>query len=338
MSGKEKSVEIQPELIQNIRWSYSRGQTMVTAVQLDIFTIINDGQTTLEKVARALGSTHRAIRIFLDALVGMGLLGKARGNYKLTPESKEFLVKGEPNYMGPFILGMQGSEKAWESLTEIVKTGKPIPQFEDPQERTNFFKDLVKGIFPVSFSSGVILGKKLGVGKTLKNMKVLDLGCGSAPWSLAFSLADTSTQVVAVDFPEILDVAQSYVKKMHATRQYEFRPGDYHEVHLEKNAYDAVILGHICHMEGETGTRKLIKRSFDVLKPGGKLLVAEFIANDLRSGPELPLLFALNMLLMTEHGDVFTTKDLKRWMSLAGFNKVSAQAVQYPVTVMVGTK
>ena len=338
MTGKEKSIDLQPEQIINIHWGMAKAQTLQTAVEIGIFSLIHEGQTTVEKISKAIGTTHRAARIFLDALVGLGLLAKARGAYKLTPESKTFLVKGESQYLGNFILGTKGSMDKWGQLTEVVKTGKPTPTMENPEGRDDFFKDLVKGLFSASFASGVILGKKLGVGKSLQGLKILDLGCGSAPWSLAMAVADPTSQVVAIDFPPILEVAQSYVKRFHATKQFELRPGDIHELRYERENYDLVILGHILHGEGEAGSKKLIKKAYDALKPGGKILISEFVANDLKSGPEIPLLFALNMLLFTEHGDVFTIKDLKRWLSLSGFKKASAQAVQYPVTVMVGTK
>jgi SAM-dependent methyltransferase len=109
-------------------------------------------------------------------------------------------------------------------------------------------------------------------------------------------------------------------------------------VPFERNAYDLVILGHICHGEGEAGSRKLIKKCFDALKPGGRILIAEFLSNDLKTGPEIPLLFAVNMLLLTPQGDVFSAKDFKRWLNLGGFKKVSTLAVQYPVSVVVGIK
>lgn len=338
MSGKEKSVEIQPELIQNINMGFAKSQVLSSAVELDIFSIINEGNHTPEKVARALGSPLRSVRMFLDALVGVGLLNKTRGNYKLTSESKTFLVKGESDYLGAFLQGSTDRHAKWSALTKVVKSGRPIEEFSEPEKVKSFFKDLVKTIFPVSYASGVILSKKLGVGKTLKNLQVLDIGCGAAPWSLAFANVDTSTKVLGLDFPEIIEIAQSYVKRFHATKQFEFQGGDYHEIPFGKGKYDAIILGHICHGEGEGGTRKLFKRCHEALRPGGKLLVAEFIANDLRTGPELPLLFAMNMLLFTEQGDVFTAKELKRWLSLVGFKKISTQAVQYPASVMVATK
>lgn len=338
MSGKEKSIELQPELIQNIHWSFARSQVLLTAMELDVFSIIHQGNSSVEKIARGLGSTHRAVRIFLDALVGIGLLGKTRDNYKLTPESKNFLVKGESQYLGQAILGYPQFGKYWENLTQVMKNGQPLQSSADPQERVQFFKELVKIIFPSSFASGIILGKKLGVGKSLQNQKILDVGAGAAPWSLALALADSGARVTAVDYPDVLEVAQGFIKKFHAVRQFELRSGDYHEVPFERQAYDVVILGHICHGEGEAGSRKLIKKSFEALKPGGRILIPEFLSNDLKTGPEIPLLFAVNMLLFTPQGDVFSAKDFKRWLNLSGFKKVSSLAVQYPCSVVVGIK
>lgn len=338
MSGKEKSVEIQPELILNIHYGEARSTVLRCAVELGVFNHIHEGQGTVEKLCRIIGSSHRAMRIFLDALVGMGVLAKARGAYKLSPEAKEFLVKGESHYLGQFLTGTSVAQDGWKNLCEVVQKGEAIPEFADPEHRTQFFKELVKGIFPTSFSSGVILGKKLGMGKTLKDQKILDIGCGAAPWSIALALADPSAQVMGVDYPDIIDIAKAHVKRFHVSKQFDWRPGDFHKVKFEKGAYDLVMLGHILHGEGETSAKKLIKRAHDALKPGGKILIAEFLSNDLRTGPELPLLFALNMLLYTPNGDVFSAKELKRWMGIAGFKKTSALAVQFPATVMVGTK
>ncbi|MFO1462292.1 MAG: class I SAM-dependent methyltransferase [bacterium] len=338
MTGREKSLEIQPELIQNLHWGFVKTQVLASALEVDVFSSIHAGNNTVEKIARGTGLPLRSTRMLLDALVGMGLLGKTRGLYKLEPEAKTFLVRGESNYLGIGLQFDDFSRHGWTSLTECLRLGKPVQAAGDQHQRKLFFQELVKRIFPFSYASSVALCKKLGVGKTLKGQKILDIGCGSAAWSIAFALADPAAKVVGMDYPEVLEVAQTYVQRFRLQKQFELREGDYHQVAFEPESYDVVLLGHICHMEGEAGTRKLFKKSFDALKPGGKLLVAEFIANDLRTGPELPLLFALTMLVHCEHGDVFTAKELKRWLNFVGFKKVAALAVQYPASVMVATK
>jgi len=337
MSGREKSVEIQPELIQNLFWGLEKTHILITAVELDIFSVVQLGNGSLEKIAKGLNTPLRSTRMLLDALVGMGLLHKAKGLYKLSPEAKTFLIKGEPDYLGSFLVLDENASKKWFHLTESVRSGRPIQDFSSHDQRKNFFKELVKRIFPVSYASSVVLCKKLGVGKTLKAQKILDVGCGSGAWSIAFALADSSTQVVALDFPEVLEVTQTFIKRFRLQKQYSFKGGDYHDIPFD-SGYDVIILGQICHGEGEHQTRKLIKKCYDALKPGGRLLIGEFLANDLRTGPELPLLFTMTMLLHTENGDVFTVKDLKRWLDFVGFKKVSAQSVQYPATVVVAIK
>lgn len=338
MSGREKSVEIQPELIHNIHWGAARAQVLATAVELDIFSVVHTSGGSLDKVVKTLSLPIRSARMLLDALVGMGLMHKTRGLYKLNPEARAFLVKGEPDYMGSYLTQEEWMSKAWQQLTDSVKSGKPVPSVGTQEQRKNFFKELVKRLFPISFASGVVLTKKLGVGKTLRPQKVLDIGAGSAAWSIAFALVDSNIQVTAVDFHEVSEVTQSFVKRFRLQKQFTFLEGDYHDINFEPNSYDVIILGHICHGEGEAYTRKLFKKAYDALRPEGRLLVPEFVANDLRTGPELPLLFALNMLLLTDNGDVFTVKDMKRWLNFVGFKKVSAQAVQYPVTVIVAIK
>jgi len=337
MSGREKSVEIQPELILNTFWGFQRSHVLATAVELDIFSVAQAGNGSLEKIAKGLNTPLRSTRMLLDALVGIGLMHKAKGLYKLSPEAKAFLIKGEPDYLGSALAFDEAASKKWFHLTEAVRSGKPVAEIIGPEQRKIFFKELVKQIFPFSFASSVVLCKKLGVGKTLKAQKILDVGCGSGAWSIAFALADGATQVVALDYPEILEVTQAFIKRFRLQKQYTFKPGDFHDTHFE-SGYDVIMLGHICHGEGEAQTRKLIKKAYDALKPGGRLLIGEFVANDLRTGPELPLLFALTMLLHTENGDVFTVKDLKRWLDFVGFKKISAQSVQYPATVVVAVK
>jgi ubiquinone/menaquinone biosynthesis C-methylase UbiE len=338
MSGREKSLEIQPQLIVNIHWGFARTQVLASALELDIFTVLNAGHNTVEKIARAASLPLRSTRMLLDALVGMGLVGKTRGLYKLEAEAKAFLVKGEVDFLGAALQFDDFTRQGWFGLTQALRQGKPAATNASPEQKKAFFQELVKRIFPSSYASSVALCKKLGVGKTLKNQKILDVGCGSAAWSIAFALADPAAKVVAIDSKEVLEVAQSQVQRFRLQKQFEFRDGDFNALPFEREAYDSIILGHICHGEGEASTRRLLKKCYDALKPGGKLLIAEFIANDLRTGPEIPLLFAMPMLLFTEHGDVFTAKEMKRWLNFVGFKKVAALAVQHPVTVMVATK
>ena len=90
--------------------------------------------------------------------------------------------------------------------------------------------------------------------------------------------------------------------------------------------------------EGEKWGKKLVKQMYRILTDNGMLLIAEMIPNDTRSGPMLPLLFGLNMLVHTEAGDVFTMREYRQWLKDAGFRKVQALDVPGPSPLILATK
>ncbi len=330
-------MEVQPELIFKTYWGFAASKALAVALELDVFTAIHGRFNSAEKLSKQLKLPLRSTRILLDALVGLGLLSKSKMAYLLTPESKTYLVKSEPHYLGNIFSRIEDEFKLWSHLGEVVKTGKHVNGV-DYAHKVQFYSQLARDIFPTSYASGIQAAKKLGVGKSLKGMKVLDLACGSGAWGLSFALADKTTQVVAQDLNEVLDVTRQYVRRFRAESQFDFLPGDIHTIDLGNQNYDAIILGHICQCLGENDSRKLFKKCFQALKPQGRLIIAEFVPNDLRTADQVSLLFALQMLLDTPSGDVFTLKEFKRWANLTGFKKVNALKLLYPTSVVVALK
>ena len=94
------------------------------------------------------------------------------------------------------------------------------------------------------------------------------------------------------------------------------------------SGYDIATLGHILHSEGEQRSRALLKRVFDALAPGGTIAIQEFLVNDERTGPPMGLIFAVNMLVNTDHGDTYSFNEIAGWLRDAGF--VDARTLESP--------
>src|SRR5262249_1194408 len=133
-------------------------------------------------------------------------------------------------------------------------------------------------------------------------------------------------------------IARQFTGQFGVSDRYDYIEGNLREVDFGRNRYDLIILGHIIHSEGEKWGKKLIKKSHRALKEGGLLLIAEMIPNDTRTGPALPLVFGLNMLLHTEQGDVFTMRQYREWLKEAGFKKVSTIEAPSPSPLILATK
>ena len=145
--------------------------------------------------------------------------------------------------------------------------------------------------------------------------------------------------MTVIDLPEIVDtVTRQFVDREGASHQFTFSPGDFRKIDFGASCFDIVILGHICHGEGAERTQDLIERAFRALRSQGQILIAEFVPDDDRHGPLIPLLFALHMLLLTDHGDAFTLLEYKKWLMNAGFIDVRTVAAPAPSPLILATK
>jgi ubiquinone/menaquinone biosynthesis C-methylase UbiE len=338
MAQAAKQIEVTPQRILEDIWSARNALALVAGVELDLFGHIAAGKRNAKQIARAAGASERGTERLLDALVALGYLNKKSDGYGLEPISERFLVPGVPAYLGPLIYETKLVLPNWMQLTEVVKSGRPAAAVDTEQEGREFFPKLVAAIFPLSYGGARACADLLPE-KTRKRIKrILDVAAGSAAWSLGFAQAIPDAQVTVVDYPEVTPIARQFVERFDVADRYDYIEGNLRDVDFGRNRYDLVILGHIIHSEGEKWGRKLIKKSHKALNDGGMLLIAEMVPNDDRTGPALPLVFGLNMLLHTEQGNVFTMREYRAWLKEAGFKKVTTIDTPAPSPLILATK
>lgn len=334
----KKAQNVTPEKLINDLWLARGTQAVIAGIELEVFTHIAARKRTAGEIAKAARSNESATRRLLDALVGLGYLYRRGDNYGLEPMARTFLVRTEPTYLGDFANETKMLWSNWARLSEVVKAGKPLERVDDPEQGAEFFPQLVTAIFPLSFGAGRAAAAALPAKRRNQIRQILDVAAGAAPWSIAFALAAPHAHVTVVDVPEVANVARQFAKRFGVADRFSYVEGDLRKVDFGKDKYDLVILGHIIHTEGEKWGKKLIERAHRALKSGGLLLIAELIPNDTRTGPSIPLLFSLNMLLHTTEGDVFTMKQYKSWLKEAGFKKVTTVPAPSPSPLILATK
>jgi len=320
-----------------VEWAFAPSRVLAAGVQLGLFSHLAAGRTTIKSLARATGATERGLRMLLDGLTALELLGKRNGEYLLTPTAARFLVKESPDYMGA---AMEGDAvwKAWGGLTEAVRSGRPTHRMEQQPGAEAFYPQLVKALHVLNLDLARRAAEALGAGTTHRGLRVVDVGCGSAVWSIAIAESDPDAHVTAQDFPGLLDVTRDYLRRHGVEDRYDFLPGDLKEVDFGESKYDLALLGHIIHTEGERSSKDLLRRLHRALRPGGRVAIVDMVPNDDRTGPLFPILFALNMLVNSTEGDTFSLADYKRWLSEVGFARVEAVDIGFHSPLIVGTK
>ena len=321
----------------NDLWAARFSLTLIAAIDLDVFTLISKGNKTVQSIAKVLNAPHRPVERLLDALVGMGYATKRGTQLGLTPVADTFLVSTKPTFIGAMADESRITLPGWMQLAEVVRTGNPIEQVDTAQGR-EFFPRLVRAIFPMSYQAARTLVGALPAVKLKKVHRILDVAAGSGAWSLPFAQALPDARVTAMDYPEVTAVTRQYAAELGVAGRYDYLEGDLRQVDFGREQYDVVILGHIIHTEGEKWGKALISKSYNALKPGGMLVIAEMIPNDSRTAPVFPLLFGLNMILHTKEGDVFTTAQYRQWLKQAGFKNVKTVEADSPSPLILATR
>ena len=320
-SAAERSLS--PERIMQFADGYAPPLIVEAAIRLGVFDLLDQGAQNLGEIAEHTGSSRRGLRALLNAMVGLGLLAKdADARYALVPESAMFLVSGKPAFHGAFfLLASEAMLPHWGRLTEIVRTGRSAHRINQEADGSRFFLRFAEDIFPMHFPSARRLAEALGVARAAGPVPVLDLAAGSGVWSIALARQSPHVRVTAVDWPAVIPITKKVAAREQLAERFRFVAGDLLEVDFG-SGYSIATAGHILHSEGEERSRRLLAKTFDALAPGGTLAIAEILVDDDRAGPLPALLFAVNMLVHSEHGDTFSLGEIGSWLGGAGFVNV----------------
>jgi len=310
---------VTPERIMQFAWGYAPCLAIEAAVRQRVFDILDKNPRTLEQLAAETGASARGLKAILNLLVSLQLLAREGEAYALTAESAAFLVSSKPAYHGTFFAHVSDDLlPRWLQLTEVVRTGKPSKQVNMETEGSEFFAQFVESLFPFSFTAASNLADHLEIPKASKPVSVLDIGAGSGVWGIALAKKSPQVRIRAVDWPNVLEVTKKMAHRHGVGDRLTTAPGDFSKADFG-GGHQVATIGHILHSEGVQRSKQLLKKVYDALSPGGIVAIQEFVPNDDRTGPPPPLIFAVNMLVMTEEGDAFTFAEISQWLKEAGF-------------------
>ena len=300
-------------------WGYAPTLIIQAAVHHRVFDLLDESPKTIKELAKKTGASERGLTAITNALVGLNFLARKGERYTLTPESAAFLVSTRPGFLGALYRHMSSQIiPKWLQLDKVVRTGKPAMAVNDQKTGSAFFAEFVESLFPMGYHAVVALGQHLKISHTKTPIRVLDIAAGSGVWGIALAEQSPLVRMTAVDWPDVLKVTKKVAKQRGLANRLETIPGDIGKVDFG-SGYQIATLGHIIHSEGRERSRRLIRKVFRALAPGGTIVIGEFVPNDERTGPPNALIFAVNMLVNTEQGDTFTFAEMSQWLRESGF-------------------
>jgi len=301
---------------------YQRTGALKAAVDLDLFTAIGEGQDTVPALARRCAASERGMRILCDTLAVHGFLTKLDGRYGLPPGAEALLDRRSPTYAASIAQFIASPDLFLQFTTvadAVRRGGTVISQEGSLAPEHPMWVEFARGMGPLAAFQGQLIANLLEADHA-PAWKVLDIAAGHGEYGIALAKRNPRAEIVALDWPNVLTVAEENARKAGVSDRVKKLPGSALEVDYGEG-YDLVLVTNFLHHFDPAGCGRILEKVYRALKPGGRAVTLEFVPNEDRISPPEPAAFSLVMLVMTPSGDAYTFAELQRMLAAAGFTK-----------------
>jgi hypothetical protein len=337
---------VHPDHILQIGMGFWASKTLLSAVELSLFTELSGGGLTAPQIADRLDLHERSRDDFLDALVSLALLARDGDGpgavYSNTPDTAIFLDKGAPAYLGG-ILEMASARLYgfWGSLTEALHTGLPQNEiktggpglfeavYADPERLETFLNGM----------NGLQIGAFTALSHTLdlsNHTSFCDIGGANGGLAAMIATANPHLTGSVFDLPPVAPVAAANLAHHGVADRVTTVAGDFFVDDFP--TADVYFMGNVLHDWDEATKQDLIDKAYAGLPSGGVLVVIENVIDDARRTNSFGLLMSLNMLIELPGGFDYTGAQFDAWARKAGFARTEVRHLAGPTSAAIAYK
>jgi SAM-dependent methyltransferase len=296
---------------------YRLPRVILTALEMNLFTVIGRATWLLADLARELKVSERGLSILCRNLAMAGLLHKKGNRYRNSRLAATALNADDPAYRGSYLRLITNHANDWLRLNEAVKTGEPLDK--DEPEEPDYRRQFTWAMHYRTLETAPMIAAQL----PLRGVKtLLDLGGGPGTYAMAFLAKNPGLRATVCDRPAALEVAREIATTRHAGARLSYLPLDLLKDDIP-GLFDVIWYSNVLHIYSPQENLNVFRRARAALAEGGRLIVQDAFLHD-REGlfPEEASLFAVTMLLFTETGNTYSMADTAAWLKKAGFASV----------------
>lgn len=297
--------------------AYRLPRILLTALDLDLFTVMGTRSWTVPALARQLRVSARGLEILCRNLASAGVLKKHGAWYRNGSLAVTVLNAKSPQYRGAYLELLRGQWEDWSKLTESVRTGRPV-EHEDPDD-PDYRRQFTWAMHHRSSHVAPQVAAQINLNAV---ETLLDLGGGPGTYALAFLARHPKLRATVCDRPPALEVAKEIAAPLKHGRRLSYLPLDFMNRAIP-GRYDVIWLSNVLHIYSPSENQRLFRRLVKALTPRGRLLIQDAFCHDPNGlSPQETNLFAVTMLLFTETGNTYGAKETAKWLREAGFGRV----------------
>lgn len=306
---------VRPDTIQYLANVIYEPMALKAGMRLGLFTPLKDGPMTAEALAAETGANPDRLALLLYALVAIGLLTEAGGEFANSAESDRYLVKGLPTYMGSqhFLY-----DELWEAAMMSADTlleGAP----KSKHDFARMTEDELAGFYRGTHSGALAAGRRLAELVDLSAARrLVDVGGGSG--GVAMGLCETNPELHATiaEFASVTPITRSIVAEAGMDSRIDVIDADI-VAEPPEGAYDAAVLRNLIQVLSAPEAAATIAHVGQAVEPGGRIHIWGWMLDNSRHTPRDSALHNLVFLNMYDHGQAYSEAEHFGWLDAAGF-------------------
>jgi 2-hydroxy-4-(methylsulfanyl)butanoate S-methyltransferase len=322
--------------LSGIAYGFIASKALFAALELDLFTILADGPAGTAPLVAKTGVAENRMQTLLHALASLGLLVATDAGYANAPAAQRWLVRDVPGSVGEYYrlqisrqiypalvhldAGLAGTGGAFATLAGLLSSPEEARTFTDAQHTG-------------SLGAARVLAGRLGHELT-SAARLLDVGGGSGAFSIAFAERAPSLRATLLDLPEVVEVARGYRDAAGLSDRIALLAAD--AVHDPwPPDQDVVLLSYLLSAVGDADVDVVLRSALHSLRPGGLLVVHDFMLDAPGPGPVAAALWFLQYVAYHPDTVSFSTAELADRLRRHGFTPDPADVLIPGITSVI---
>ncbi len=317
-NGQKKAGTVR---LQNLSYAHKQSGTLRAALELDLFTKVSEGASSISEIATALGLTVLNAERLVVACTALELLEKHGDEHRNAPDVERFLVKGKATYIGPWLIFNGLDFERWKDLGTVLRSTSPPKVLGLYESLTDEMARVYhEATYTVGLGAGMLFARDVDMSE---RSLILDLGGGSGAYCIAAVQRYPHLKAIVLDFPPVCSVAREFIAQWGMQDRISTHPGDFTTDALPSGA-DVMIMASNLPQYNERVLDAVLKRAYEALSPGGEFHLVGETLDDEKRGPLGPALWGIHEALFGSEGRAHSEAEVRGYLEGAGFVEVGA--------------
>lgn len=330
-----------------IACGHTASQLLWAGVQLGVFDALSATPgLTRDQIAGKIGLQSQPARILMTGLAALKLVRKEGDRFSNTTSTEKLLTRSSPDNMIDVI--------GWQihivyptavDLIDSLKQFKNVGLRHFKGDADNIYHRLPHNPFIEKVFHDAMMSLSNSANAALARLPIfgdikhlVDAGGGAGQNAMALAKAHPDLRVTVFDGASACEIAKGNIEKAGLSGRIGVWPGNFF-VDPFPPGIDAVFFGHMMTIWSPERDTGLLKRAYDALLPGGRVLIFNMMGDDDEVGPMSAALGSPYFLTTaTGEGMMYSWREHESFLADAGFRQTERHLLPKDHGLLVGIK